>query len=144
MWRIVCVGVVAAAVVGLTSCGGKKGEGGGNVNEVSSGTLAGTSLTSHAGNPPQFQWSFTPSAFTIQAGAGPIPRELLDELVGEGRTASKIEGAWRVEGMSLVLSNVTADESSTGREGRMVAVQHEGKIRVTMPARSTDQFVFGQ
>jgi hypothetical protein len=128
-------------VVGLTSCG-KQSEVSG-VKEATKEGLAGTECVNYTGGGSNFHWSFSDTAFRIEAGTDPIPRELLDELVGEGRFAKKIEGSWRLEGMSLILSEVMADGQPTRREGRLVAAT-AGTIRVTLPVRSQEQFVFDQ
>jgi hypothetical protein len=132
-------GLVAVTALGLTSCRQEPKIGG--ESAISKDHLAGTECVGWTGGPSKFRWSFSEVAFRIEPGADPVPRELLDELVGEGKEAKKIEGAWRLDGMSLILFDVKADNQPTGREGRLSAFE-TGALRVTIPGRSRDQYIF--
>src|SRR4051812_34491287 len=100
-------GLVAVTALGLTSCRQEPRVGG--EHAISKEELAGTECVGWTGGPSKFQWSFSDGVFRIEPGADPIPRELLDELVGEGKAAKKVEGAWRLDGMALILFDVKAD-----------------------------------
>jgi hypothetical protein len=45
----------------------------------------------------QGEWSFTETQFVFQAGKEPLPFTLQLVLLGQGRSASRIEGKWRLE-----------------------------------------------
>jgi hypothetical protein len=104
--------------------------------------LAGTVCTGRIGDSAaRFHWSFTQSAFLIEARESPIPQEVLDELVGKGRSAKKIEGKWQIKGISLILTDVIADDQPTGRDGRFYISEIIG-IEITVPGDNRTGFRF--
>ena len=132
-------GLVAVTALGLTSCREQPEVAG--PTPITRETLAGTECVAWTGGLSRFAWSFSDGTFRIEAGTDPIPRELIDELVGDGREAKLIEGTWRLDGVSLYLSDVKADGQPTGQEGLLSAAD-TGAIRLSVARRSREQYTF--
>jgi hypothetical protein len=63
-----------------------------------------------AGNKPaQFQLTLTPDHFEMKGAGGPIPPEVLQTVLGEGKKAEKIEGRWDLAAGKLTLTEIRAD-----------------------------------
>jgi hypothetical protein len=95
--------------------------------------LVGARLT-YIRPPPDLVWDFTAERFTLQVAGE--PRDVLDPLLGAGKTATKIEGRWQLsaDGTALELSEITGD----GRPGlatARVSIGPAGPVRVNLGAR---------
>jgi hypothetical protein len=133
--------LVALAVVAIASCQRPP-----EYPPVTPETLAGTHYAPEACGPKaaRFDWSFTASRFHIAARPEPIPPVLLTAILGPGRTASVVEGGWRIEGNGdLVLFDVTADGVPINPAGRL-RVDNTGVIRVRPPEDVNAQYVFSR
>jgi hypothetical protein len=58
------------------------------------------------GSDAKFRWQFGDAGFTISREGGPIPPEVLAAVAGTRDEATRIDGNWRVDGRSLVLSGL--------------------------------------
>ena len=57
----------------------------------------------------QFQLTFTEEHFEMKGDKGPIPREVLDAVLGIGKKAEKIGGRWELAAGKLALTEIQAD-----------------------------------
>ncbi|HVJ80980.1 MAG TPA: TlpA disulfide reductase family protein [Planctomycetia bacterium] len=70
-----------------------------------------------------FEWKFSAAGFVIASGAAPVPKHLVDLLVGEGKAASKIEGKWKLTGRGgLVLFDLAVDGAKKELPEKTLAV----------------------
>ena len=59
-----------------------------------------------------FEWKFSADGFTMAKGVVPVPKHLVDLIVGEGKSAAKIEGKWKLgASRELVLFDFSVDGS---------------------------------
>jgi hypothetical protein len=65
------------------------------------------------GKRAQFQLTFTANHFEMKGAGGPIPREVLETVLGAGKKAEKVEGCWDLASGKLTLTEIRAD----GRPG---------------------------
>src|SRR5262249_30262015 len=56
-----------------------------------------------------FHFQFLKDRFEIEAQGAPMPREVLDTLVGAGKKAKKIQGRWELADGTLRLTKIEAD-----------------------------------
>jgi hypothetical protein len=57
----------------------------------------------------KFCWTFHEDRFEVRPDGAPIPREVLDTLLGKDAEAQLIEGKWELVDRTLQLSEVLAD-----------------------------------
>jgi len=100
--------------------------------------LNGARLESVA-RPPQIEWQLTGERFILRIDGSPAPKLLLDTLLGTGKSATRIEGRWKLseDGSNLQLLDVTAD----GRPGAKFAgliIRPDGQTRVYLVDRLYD------
>jgi hypothetical protein len=75
------------------------------------------------------EWSFTATAFVLQAGKTPIAPDLLTALLGPGKSATRVEGKWRLEDAigapiaqyigAMVLTDIRGDVQDGLKEARL-------------------------
>jgi hypothetical protein len=65
------------------------------------------------GKRAQFQLTFTADHFEMKGAGGPIPREVIETVLGAGKNAEKIEGRWDLAAGKLSLTEIRAN----GRRG---------------------------
>jgi hypothetical protein len=106
-------------------------EPGGNT-PVTVGRLAGARLDFIRPR-PEVRWDFSGERFVLTVRGEPAPRTLFDALVGPGKTATRIEGRWRLaaDGQSLELSDVTADGRPGAKSARL-PIGPAGRARVNL------------
>jgi hypothetical protein len=56
-----------------------------------------------------FRFTFDKERFEIQEQGKPIPKEVLEAVLGTGKTAGKIEGRYDLSGDTLILTEIRAD-----------------------------------
>jgi hypothetical protein len=87
--------------------------------------LTGARLESNA---DEGEWSFTEIQFVLQAGKQPLPFNLQLVLLGPGRSASRVEGKWRLEDAMhpkgeyegvIVLWDIRGDEKEGLKETKL-------------------------
>ena len=57
----------------------------------------------------QFQLTLAVDRFEMKEAGGPIPREVLETVLGAGKKAEKIEGRWDLAAGKLTLTEIRAD-----------------------------------
>jgi hypothetical protein len=80
------------------------------------------------------EWFFeTETKFILLAGKQPLTPNVLEALLGPGRTALRIEGKWRLDNNNteLVLTEIQADGKDGLKEARL-PVQPAGLARVNI------------
>jgi hypothetical protein len=143
MPRASIVSLISVAVLSLASCRPAANVG---YADVTAADLAGTRYQAQASGgdkAAKFEWSFAAGRFEIRAGADPIPPVLQAAVLGPGMNVQAVEGAWKIEGGDLVLSNITADGVEVAAGGRLHVWNH-GVIRVSLPADVNVQFAFSR
>jgi hypothetical protein len=66
-----------------------------------------------------FRFTFDMERFEIQEKGKPIPEEVLEAVLGAGRTAGKIEGRYDVSGDTLILTGIRADGKGDFQDARI-------------------------
>jgi hypothetical protein len=143
MRRALIVSLVSFAALSLASCRPTATVG---YPAVTTADLAGTryqAQSSGGDKAAKFDWSFAAGRFDIRAGADPIPPGLQAAVLGAGKNAQAVEGAWKIEGNDLVLSDITADGKAVAASGRLHVWNH-GVIRVSVPTDVNVQFAFSR
>jgi hypothetical protein len=66
---------------------------------------------------PDFEWIFTKTGFVLKRAQGPIPADLLEQLLPATDTADEIRGQWKLakDGQQLLLTGIKAGEKG-GKE----------------------------
>jgi hypothetical protein len=66
---------------------------------------------------PDFEWTFTETEFVLKRAQGPIPADLLEQLLPANTTADEIRGKWELDkdGQQLILTGIKAGEKG-GKE----------------------------
>jgi hypothetical protein len=78
-------------------------------------------------------WTFTAEKFVLKAGKDPLPENLLRVLLGPGRSASRIEGKWNLDGKEwkLTLTQILGDGKAGLKEARL-DISTAGKLRINI------------
>jgi hypothetical protein len=84
-------------------------------------------------------WKFGESGFEVEHEGRPIPADVAESILGPGVKASAVKGKWRVEGNTLVLSDMTADGQQVEREAPL-SLQMAGNVRVNLGSRQYNVF----
>jgi formylglycine-generating enzyme required for sulfatase activity len=98
--------------------------------------LIGSTLAYHRTPPDEIVWEFSRGRFTLRVKGTPAPADLFDPLLGKGKTAEKIEGAWKLsaDNKYLELSEITGD-GRAGEKSARLPISPTGAIRVTIGER---------
>jgi hypothetical protein len=80
-------------------------------------------------------WSFTEKQFILQSDNKTLPPDLLKSLLGPDRSASRIEGNWRLEDDNsvLALSDVRGDGKEGLKEVRLEIVPAGPRVNIGGP-----------
>jgi hypothetical protein len=110
----------------------------GGSRPVTAERLTGARLT-FIRTPPKIQWDFDKERFVLRVEGEPTPKGLLKYLLGPGKTASRVEGHWRLsrDGSKLVLSDLTGD-GRPGKERVRLHIAPAGRARVNLAKRQYD------
>ena len=65
------------------------------------------------GSDAKFRWDFRETDFTMTGDGGPIPPEVVAAVAGRKDDVARIDGAWRLDGRSLVLTGLKV----SGKDG---------------------------
>lgn len=84
-------------------------------------------------------WAFTDSKFVLKNNEDnkqPIPTDLVEQLLGPGSSATRIEGRWQLDEQRglLILSEIERDGKKGAPESRM-PIGPAGPIRVNLGGR---------
>ena len=74
-----------------------------------------------------FNWVFKGDNFVIEGKK--IPQDLLDVLLGEGKTATKVEGTWSISDEKIHFAVKTIDEEAKTRNSKL-PIYFTGVIRI--------------
>jgi hypothetical protein len=66
--------------------------------------------------PVTFKWTFFEERFEIKPDQGPIPKKVLARVLGDGETATRIEGKWQLVEGDLLLSEISTDVKGDYKE----------------------------
>ena len=64
----------------------------------------------------KFRWEFGDVGFTILGDGGPIPPEVAAAVAGRKGETTRIDGAWRLDGPSLVLTGLRVHTAGDATE----------------------------
>ena len=66
-----------------------------------------------------FQFTFVKDHFRIEERGRPIPREVLDAVLGKDQTARKIEGRFELKGDKMILTGIRADGQGNFQDAKI-------------------------
>jgi hypothetical protein len=89
---------------------------------------------------PDFEWTFTETDFVLKRAQGPIPADLLEQLLPSSTTADEIRGKWELDksGQQLSLTGIKAGEKG-GKENVTLFIY---KTASTVVRIGEPQYVF--
>jgi hypothetical protein len=66
---------------------------------------------------PDFEWTFTKAEFVLKKAQGPIPADLLEQLLPPNTPADEIRGKWQLakDGQQVILTEIKAGDKD-GKE----------------------------
>jgi hypothetical protein len=86
-----------------------------------------------------FEWSFTKTEFVVKKGKGPIPADLLGQLLPDGKAADEVRGKWAFDPKrGLVLTEIKAGDVAGKKEVTVVLF----KTAPTIIRTGGTQYVF--
>ena len=92
------------------------------------------------GREPDFEWTFTKTEFVLKKGKGPIPADLLGQLLPDGKTADEVRGKWALDGKGrLSLTEIKAGDTA-GKKDVSLPIY---KTAPTVIRIGETQYVFG-
>jgi hypothetical protein len=96
---------------------------------------------------PDFEWTFTEKEFVIKKGKGPIPADLLEQLLPKDMKADEIRGEWKIDKKDplLVLTKIKVggEKEKKKKEGLKEAVFPIYRSAPIVIRIGEPQFVFG-
>ena len=127
---------VAGACAFLVGCRHLPAPGGDS--PVTTQRLTGTRLTDIR---EDLSWTFSDTVVVIENKDQPIPSDLVEELLGNRSTPTRIEGTWQLDEQAgmLHLSNVTADGENIDAE-LAIPIKAAGHVRVDLGSRQYSLF----
>jgi hypothetical protein len=140
--------VMTAAALTIPACSGTKEPTppsppiGGNYGPVTRDHLIGERVWWCGGpSDERFVGAFSQDGFVIKGEGGPVPRDVLDAILGKGREARLIEGKWELTRSALILSGIRADDVDGFADVRLkVFLTGPSLVRMSFGGR---QYVLG-
>ncbi len=92
----------------------------GGYSPVSKEQLLGRHRCSATGpSRADFRFTFVKDHFRIEEEGKPIPKEVLEAVLGAGKTAAKIEGRFDLKGERLILTGIRADGKGDFKDAKI-------------------------
>lgn len=92
-----------------------------------------------------FEWTFTKTGFVLKKARGPIPADLLGELLSRNTPADEIRGVWRLhKDGSLILTGIKAGEERGKEDATLLLYKSASAIARMDIGESQYVFIVGQ